>query len=79
MRHKKKNRNIHKYSDNRQEKWNSIIVGTAASADPSFMVVTGIAVEWTCPSMEVRVKLLSPRGAQLAILELKIRERVLST
>lgn len=43
------------------------------------MVVIGIAVEWTCPSIEVRVELLSPRAAQLAILELKIRERVLST
>lgn len=38
------------------------------------MVFIGIAVEWTCPSMEVRVELLSPREAQLAILDLKIRE-----
>lgn len=54
------------------------MVGTAASTDPSFMVVIGIVVEWTCPSMEVHVELLSPRGAQLAILELKIREHDLS-
>lgn len=53
--------------------WTNIIVGIAALEDPSLMVVTGIAVDLPIHGGSCGA-LISQRG-QLAILELKIRER----